>query len=157
MPDTPTITEAPAGTTEPDTGTTETFTQPNVDRQVGERAHPGRAKYPDYDAPKAKAEGAKTGEDRLAEMEKRPAAAEASALRSDVAARHGISAEDRDLLLTGTDVETLEAQAKRLAEQESERKKKANIVPREGSNPKASGGDEEREFVRKLFGRATAE
>ena len=86
----------------------------------------------------------------------RRAAAEASALRSDVAARHGISAEDRDLLLTGTDAETLEAQAKRIAEA-SERKKKANIVPREGNNPKATGGDEEREFVRKLFGRATAE
>ena len=156
MPDTPTITEAPAGTTEPDTGTTETFTQADVDRIVRERVQRERAKYADYDALKAKAEGAKTVEDRLAEMEKRTAAAEASALRSDVAARHGISAEDRDLLLTGTDAETLEAQAKRIAEA-SERKKKANIVPREGSNPKASGGDEEREFVRKLFGRATAE
>ena len=156
MPDTPTITEAPAGTTEPDTGTTETFTQADVDRIVRERVQRERAKYADYDALKAKAEGAKTVEDRLAEMEKRTAAAEASALRSDVAARHGISAEDRDLLLTGTDAETLEAQAKRIAEA-SERKKKANIVPREGNNPKASGGDEEREFVRKLFGRATAE
>lgn len=156
MPDTPTITEAPAGTTEPDTGTTETFTQADVDRIVRERVQRERAKYADYDALKAKAEGAKTVEDRLAEMEKRTAAAEASALRSDVAARHGISAEDRDLLLTGTDAETLEAQAKRIAEA-SERKKKANIVPREGSNPKATGGDEEREFVRKLFGRATAE
>ncbi|MBK9029363.1 MAG: hypothetical protein IPN98_16785 [Propionivibrio sp.] len=156
MPDTPTITEAPAGTTEPDTGTTETFTQADVDRIVRERVQRERAKYADYDALKAKAEGAKTVEDRLAEMEKRTAAAEASALRSDVAARHGISAEDRDLLLTGTDAETLEAQAKRIAEA-SERKKKANIVPREGNNPKATGGDEEREFVRKLFGRATAE
>lgn len=156
MPDTPTITEAPAGTTEPDTCTTETFTQADVDRIVRERVQRERAKYADYDALKAKAEGAKTVEDRLAEMEKRTAAAEASALRSDVAARHGISAEDRDLLLTGTDAETLEAQAKRIAEA-SERKKKANIVPREGNNPKATGGDEEREFVRKLFGRATAE
>ena len=156
MPDTPTITEAPAGTTEPDTGTTETFTQADVDRIVRERVQRERAKYADYDALKAKAEGAKTVEDRLAEMENRTAAAEASALRSDVAARHGISAEDRDLLLTGTDAETLEAQAKRIAEA-SERKKKANIVPREGNNPKATGGDEEREFVRKLFGRATAE
>ena len=156
MPDTPTITEAPAGTTEPDTGTTETFTQADVDRIVRERVQRERAKYADYDALKAKAEGAKTVEDRLAEMEKRTAAAEASALRSDVAARHGISAEDRDLLLTGTDAETLEAQAKRIAEA-SERKKKANIVPREGNNHKATGGDEEREFVRKLFGRATAE
>ncbi len=155
MPDTPTITEAP-GTTEPDTGTTETFTQADVDRIVRERVQRERAKYADYDELKAKAAGVKTVEDRLAEMEKRTAAAEASALRSDVAARHGISAEDRDLLLTGTDAETLESQAKRIAEA-SERKKKANIVPREGNNPKATGGDEEREFVRKLFGRATAE
>ncbi len=150
-----TDTESTAPATE-ETAAPETFTQADVDRIVRERVQRERAKYADYDALKAKAEGAKTVEDRLAEMEKRTAAAEASALRSDVAARHGISAEDRDLLLTGTDAETLEAQAKRIAEA-SERKKKANIVPREGNNPKATGGDEEREFVRKLFGRATAE
>ncbi len=151
-----TDTESTAPATE-ETAAPETFTQSDVDRIVRERVQRERAKYADYDALKAKAEGAKSVEDRLAEMEQRTAAAEASALRSDVAARYGISAVDRDLLLTGTDVETLEAQAKRLAEQESERKKKANIVPREGNNPKASGGDEEREFVRHLFGRATAE
>lgn len=150
-----TDTESTAPATE-ETAAPETFTQSDVDRIVRERVQRERAKYADYDALKAKAEGAKSVEDRLAEMEKRTAAAEASALRSDVAARHGISAEDRDLLLTGTDAETLEAQAKRIAEA-SERKKKANIVPREGNNPKATGGDEEREFVRKLFGRATAE
>lgn len=150
-----TDTESTAPATE-ETAAPETFTQSDVDRIVRERVQRERAKYADYDELKAKAEGAKTVEDRLAEMEKRTAAAEASALRSDVAARHGISAEDRDLLLTGTDAETLEAQAKRIAEA-SERKKKANIVPREGNNPKATGGDEEREFVRKLFGRATAE
>lgn len=150
-----TDTESTAPATE-ETAAPETFTQADVDRIVRERVQRERAKYADYDELKAKAAGVKTVEDRLAEMEKRTAAAEASALRSDVAARHGISAEDRDLLLTGTDAETLESQAKRIAEA-SERKKKANIVPREGSNPKASGGDEEREFVRKLFGRATAE
>ncbi len=150
-----TDTESTAPATE-ETAAPETFTQADVDRIVRERVQRERAKYADYDELKAKAAGVKTVEDRLAEMEKRTAAAEASALRSDVAARHGISAEDRDLLLTGTDAETLEAQAKRIADA-SERKKKANIVPREGSNPKASGGDEEREFVRKLFGRATAE
>ena len=63
----------------------------------------------------------------------------------------------RDRFLTGTDAETLEAQAKRLAERESERKKKANIVPREGSNPKASEGDQMREFTRSLFSRTGAE
>ena len=135
----------------------ETFTQADVDRIVRERVQRERAKFADYDALKAKAEGAKTVEDRLAEMEKRTAAAEAAALRSDSAARHGITAEDRDLFLTGTDAGTLEAQAKRLAERASERKKASNVVPREGNNPKATGGDEEREFVRKLFGRATAE
>lgn len=150
-----TDTESTAPATE-ETAAPETFTQADVDRIVRERVQRERAKYADYDELKAKAAGVKTVEDRLAEMEKRTAAAEASALRSDVAARHGISAEDRDLLLTGTDAETLESQAKRIAEA-SERKKKANIVPREGSNPKASGGDEEREFVRKLFGHATAE
>ena len=148
-------TTAAPGTEEP--ATTESFTQADVDRIVRERVQRERAKYADYDALKAKAEGAKTVEDRLAEMEKRTAIAEANAIRSDVAARYGISAEDRDLLLTGTDAETLEAQAKRLAERESERKKKANIVPREGSNPKASEGDQMREFTRSLFSRTGAE
>jgi predicted trehalose synthase len=142
------------------TDAAESFTQADVDRIVADRLKRERAailaKYADYDELKAKAEGAKSVEERLAQMEQRTADAEARALRSDVAARHGISAEDRDLFLTGTDEATLDAQAKRLAERVSERKKASNVVPAEGKNPQASTGDGLRELTRHLFARADA-
>ncbi len=134
-----------------------TFTQADVDRIVSERVQRERAKFADYDDLKAKAGEKATIEDRLAEMEKRAAGAEARALRADIANRHGISAEDRDLFLTGTDEETLTAQAKRLADREAERRQQGNHVPNEGNNPKPAGNDEVREFTRDLFARAKAE
>jgi hypothetical protein len=128
----------------------ETFTQADVDKIVKERIARERARFSDYDDLKAKAGEKATVEDRLAAMEKRAMDAETRALRNDVATRHGISAEDRDLFLTGTSEETLDAQAKRLAERESERKKASNVVPREGNNPKP-GTSDVREFTRGLF------
>lgn len=147
-------------TTDATTGATESFTQADVDRIVADRLKREReatkAKYGDYDDLKAKAEGAKSVEERLAQMEKRTADAEAKAIRSDIAARYGISAEDRDLFLTGTDAETLEAQAKRLAARASERKKTSNVVPGEGKNLQATDDGGMREFTRQLFRRTDA-
>lgn len=133
--------------------TSKTFTQADVDRLIGERVQRERAKYADYDDLKAKAEGSKTVEDRLSAAEKRAAEAEARALRNDIATRHGISAEDRDLFLTGTDEDTLTAQAKRLAARDSDRKKQGNVARNEGGNPNPGKpkGDV-REFTRQLFG-----
>lgn len=128
------------------------FTQADVDRIVKERVQRERAKYADYDDLKAKAGQTATVEERLAAMEKRASGAEARALRSDIASQHGISAEDRDLFLTGVDEETLTAQAKRLAERDAQRKKQGNVVPQEGRNPKAPKPSDEREAVRQLFG-----
>jgi len=95
------------------------FTQADVDRIVADRLKRERKsieeRYADYDELKAKAEGAKTAEDRIAELERKYQDAETARLRSDVAAKHGISAEDRDLFLTGTDQETLTKQAESLA------------------------------------------
>lgn len=133
----------------------QTFTQEQVNELVGkartEERRKAQTKYADYDTLKAKADGAKTLEDRFAEMERATAEATARAMRSDIAAAHGISVEDRDLFLTGADEETLTAQAKRLAERIADRKKQGNVAPREGGNhqPKADG---EREAVRSLFG-----
>ena len=115
----------------------QTFTQADVDRIVRERVKREREKFADYDDLKAKAGEKATAEERLA----------------DIANAHGISAEDRDLFLTGTDEETLTNQAKRLAERESERKKRNNHVPNEGNNPRPADSDE-RQMVRQLFGRA---
>lgn len=133
----------------------QTFTQADVDRIVQERVAREKAKYPDYDEMKAKAEGAKTVEQKLADLERKTAEAEARALRSDIAAKFGISAEDRDLFLTGSDEATLTAQAKRLADREADRKKQGNRAPSEGGTKNTGKTDDElREFTGKLFGKA---
>lgn len=132
-----------------------TFTQEDVNRIVDARLkQQAQNKFGDYEDLKAKAEGAKTVEQKLADLEAKHAEAEARALRSDIAAQYGISAEDRDLFLTGSDAATLEAQAKRLAEREAERKKSGNIARGEGSTTGSVQPDAKREFARALFGHA---
>lgn len=148
--------EDPTPTPETDDGTKDqSFTQADVDRIVAERLKRERettkTKYADYEDLKAKAEGAKTADDRIAELEKSIEKANREALKRRVQAAHGISDEDADLFLTGADEDSLTAQAKRLADREAERKSKGNHVPREGETPKSKGNDDEREFVRKLF------
>jgi hypothetical protein len=131
----------------------QTITQADVDRIVKERVARERAKYADYDELKAKADGAKTVEQKLADLEGKYSAAEARALRSDIAAKHGLSAEDRDLFLTGTDEATLTAQAERLAAREADRKKNGNVAPKEGTTTTTGGPSKDmREFTRNLFG-----
>lgn len=120
-------------------------------------------KFADYDELKSKAaqldqlqEATKTeaqkAAERLAKLEERAAAAELSALRSKIQARHSISDDDADLFLTGTDEATLTKQAKRLAERDAERKKHGNRVSREGTNSSTGAASDEREFVSDLFG-----
>jgi hypothetical protein len=139
----------PAGAPDPQA---QTFTQADVDRIVKERVQREKAKFADYDDLKAKAGQSKTLEERLAEVEQRAAKAEAAALRSDIAAKFGIGAEDRDLFLTGADEETLTAQAQRLAQREADRKKQGNVAPREGGNPNPDGANGDlRAFTRALF------
>lgn len=154
MSDTEQQSEAPEQPEQP--GATEqqeqTFTQADVDRIVADRLKREREKFKDYDALKEKASEAKTAEDRLAELEKRYEDAETRALRANVASEYGISAEDRDLFLTGSDEETLTTQAKRLAERESERKKRNNYAPAEGATPTPKQ-DERRAFADFLVGR----
>lgn len=110
-----------------------TFTQAELDQIITDRlAQQAKNKFPNYEDYKAKAEGAKTIEQKLVELETKHAEAEARALRSNIATKHGISAEDRDLFLTGSDEASLEAQAKRLAERNADQKKGGNRAPREG-------------------------
>jgi hypothetical protein len=135
----------------------ETFTQADIDRIVADRLKREReatkTKYADYDDLKKKAEGAKTAEQRMAELEKEISATKHEALKRRVQAAHGISDEDADLFLTGVDEESLTAQAERLAERESERKKRGNRVSTEGKTTSTSGDDPMRDFARDLFGR----
>src|SRR5690606_24527734 len=136
--------------------------QDDLNRVIADRIGRERAKFADYADLKAKAEkfdeleaANKSEIEKAAEKataaEQRAAKAEADALRWKVAAKHGISDEDAELFLTGTDEETLIRQAERLAERTSARKKNGNVVPREGSTPPAAP-DDERAFVRELFG-----
>ena len=131
-----------------------TFSQADVDRIVKDRlAQQAKNRFGDYEELRSKAEGAKTLEQRLAEMEKTTADALAKSLRSDIAARYGIPVEDRDLFLTGGDEETLIAQAERLAARSAEQKKLGGTAPAEGSPTKQGSGTEAetRAFARKLF------
>lgn len=139
----------------------QTFTQAEVDRIVKTRADRiAKEKYGDYDELKAQAAGAKTLEERLADVEGKLTAAQTGALRASIAAEYGISTKkgdkgepsDADLFLTGTDEAALTAQAQRLAGRQADSKKQGNVAPKEGST-KTTGGDDQalREFARGLF------
>lgn len=142
----------------------QTFTQADLDRIVKDRlAQQAKNRFGDYDDLKAKADGAKTLEERLASLEGELTSTKAGALRASIAAEFGISTKkgakgepsDADLFLTGTDETSLTAQAQRLAGREADRKKQGNVAPNEGST-KTSGDTDSasREFAAQLFARA---
>lgn len=140
-----------------------TLTQADVDAAVEKIAARIRAeerrkvseKFADYDDLKAKAAGAQTLEDRVAEIERQAKASEERALRAEVANAKGLTADQAKRLIGGTR-EELEADAddflKVIGERESERKKRGNRVPDEGKTTSRSSDDEVREFTRSLFG-----
>lgn len=140
------------------------FSQEDVNRIVSARLkEQAENKFGDYEELRKQANGAKTVEQKLADLEKRYADAEVQALRTSVAAEHGISTKrgpngepsDADLFLTGTDADTLAAQAKRLSERASDRKKQGNVAHREGGTTSTGKGDDElREWARGVFSRA---
>lgn len=152
-PDDPSSPEAKAGGKEGDTP--KTFTQEELDRIVGERVQRERqtveAKYKDYPDLKKQAEGARTAEQQIADLQNVVAQTQQEALRARVQASFGISDEDAELYLTGTDKETLERQAKRLKELADERVRAGGRVPGEGGNGRPVV-TEEKAVVRTLFG-----
>ena len=132
------------------------FTQADLDRIVGERVQRERAKFADYDTLTAAAEGAKTAEQRIADLEKRIAENDAQAARqklvADAASAHKITdPDDIRLFLTGADADTLNAQAQRLAARGADQRRQCNYVPNEGRTPSNPGDSEVREFTRQLF------
>lgn len=135
-------------------------------KQLSERL--ARAKPSDYDELKAKAEqfdaleAANKSEiekanDKAAQAQRDAEAAQAEALRWRVAAKHGISDEDTELFLTGTDEDTLTKQAERLTARDSDRKKQGNYVPNEGTTTGSPSEDEVATFTRELFESARAQ
>lgn len=145
--------------------------QEGLNAALKDRLDRERAKFKDYNDLKAKAakldeiEQANLSElekanGRIAAAEKDREAAKAEASRVRKAVQYGLSLEVADEFLTGTDEETLEAQAKRLSElmaekttAEVERKKKNPTVPKEGTSTKTGTTTEEddREFARNFF------
>jgi hypothetical protein len=163
----------PSGEPKVEPNESKTFTQEEVNQIIGktrtEERRKATEKYSDYDDLKKAAEGKKTSDDRLAELEKKYAQSEVNSLRLRVAGDYGISTKraeddgpsDAELFLTGTDEETLIAQAKRLSDRaaeqakaEAERKKKNPTVPKEGTSTRTGTTTEEddREFARTFFG-----
>lgn len=146
--------------------------QQELNAALKDRLERERAKFKDYNDIKAKASKLDEIEQaNLSELEKASGrittaeserdTAKAEALRLRIAVTHNISLEDADLFLTGTDEETLTAQAKRLSDRtaeqanaEAERKKKNPIVPKEGTATTTGTTTEEddREFARNFFG-----
>jgi hypothetical protein len=149
--------------------------QQELNAALKDRLDRERAKFKDYNDLKAKAAKLDDIEQaNLTELEKANGrittaesdrdAARAEALRLRTAVTHGITLEDADLFLTGTDEETLTAQAKRLSDRvaeqanaEAERKKKNPIVSKEGTSTTTGTTTEEddREFARSFFGRGS--
>ena len=163
--------EAPVQESAKDESAGKTFTQDEVNKLIGatrtEERNKAATKYADYNDLKQAAEGKKSADDRIAELESKYAKSEANALRLRVAGDFGISTKrgadgdpsDAELFLTGTDEETLTAQATRFAARnaeqakaEAERKKKSPIVSKEGTSTQGTTTEEDdREFARAFF------
>lgn len=135
--------------------------QEELDRIITQRIERERAKFADYDELKAKAakfdEAAEANkseqqklEDRVTKAEEAAAKAQLEALRFRVATKHGISDEDAELFLTGTDEKALTAQAERLAER-ADAKRKMNPSPGEGGTT-TPADDPKRQFLTELRG-----
>lgn len=133
-------------------GKSEVFTQADIDKIIDGIVARERKKHAaEVKELKVDAEKGKTADERIAELEKSIETANREALRRRVQAAHGISDDDADLFLTGTDEDSLIAQAKRLSERDAERKKQGARVPNEGANP-PSVSDPKRDFLRGLTG-----
>jgi hypothetical protein len=141
----PNPTPEPEPTPEP-----QTFSQADVDRIVKERVQREKAKYADYDDLKTRAEGAKTLEDRIAEIERQASDNEARALRAEIANAKGLTPGQAKRLV-GSTREELEADADELLADIGAQKKNGNHVPREGETNKPKRPDGLREFTRNLF------
>lgn len=137
-------------------------TQEDLNKVINERLTRERQKFADYAELKTKAaeldsiktvnqtEAEKTAK-RIDGLEAELSKTRLETLRLKIAGDHKITdAEDIALFLTGTDEETLTKQAKRLADRETDRKKTAPRVPKEGTITEPED-DEMAAFARDLF------
>lgn len=94
--------------------------------------------------------------DKLAAEKSRADAAERLALSLRIATEHKLGPEDAELLEGLPDEASMRKLAKRLEAQVAAQQKKGNRVPNEGTTPPKAPADENREFVRGLFGSSGA-
>lgn len=141
--------------------------QEELNRIIEKRLERERSKFADYDDLRKRA--AKLDEieaEQMSEVEraqKRAEEAEAAAekartemLRFRVASKHGISSEDAELFLTASDEETLEAQAKRLADREAlARNHTGAVSPNEGRHATPPPATVEEKFAEWAEGELT--
>lgn len=126
------------------------FTQDEVDERVSRAVQ--EVKPADYDEVKAAAASTSGLEHQIAQLEHEIATARLESLRVSVAARFGVTDEDRDILLTGTDEPTLLLQAERLGRSS---RPTGNVARREGNAVQIGDNRadrEMREYVNDLFG-----
>lgn len=90
--------------------------------------------------------------DRLAAEKDRADTAERLALSLRIATEHKLGADDAQLLQGLPDEASMQKLAKRLAAQEQAQPRRGNRVPGEGTTTPKAPADENREFVRHLFG-----
>jgi hypothetical protein len=97
-----------------------------------------------------KSEAEKTA-DRIKQLETEAENARRDALRFKVASEFGIASERAELLLTGSDEETMRRQAEALKGESDQRKKQGNRVPNEGTTSTATG-NADAQFASNLLG-----
>lgn len=128
-----------------------TFTQAEVNEIVQGRLKSAKA---DYEQLQARVASVEELEQRNQKLTTELSSLQLDALRMRVASQFGISSEDRDLLLTATDEDSLRLQAERLGSAASQRLSGGNVAPREGGTVevRAAGGRDLRSFANELFG-----
>lgn len=133
-----------------------TFTQAEVNEIVQGRLKNMRA---DYEQLQARVASVGDLESRNQELLSELSSLQLETLRMRVASEFGISAEDRDVLLTATDEESLRMQAERLSDVLAQREVGGNRAPKEGGvvrSPSTRDGSAEA-FVRDLFDSAQSD
>ncbi|MEV7692489.1 hypothetical protein AB0N73_04060 [Microbacterium sp. NPDC089189] len=129
------------------------YTQADLDARVRDALREQREQHADYEDLKARAEEAVHAHARAAELEQEITHTRLENLRVTIASSHGVSTEDRDVLMTATDAEGLTAQARRLAALSQQRSTGGNIARKEGHVTVTPTGNEEvRAFVSDLMG-----
>ncbi|WP_194763968.1 hypothetical protein [Microbacterium sp. UFMG61] len=133
------------------------LTQEQIDREVTRALRNAEKdiKPADYDEVRAQAERATELEQKIADLQGEISHVQLESLRTSVAARFGVSDEDRALLMTGADEATLTLQAERLGAPAVPMR---NVAPREGTYRQTGDNRSDREmssFVNELMGNDT--